>query len=83
MAKGDKFYFENFVACAELSKQAALYLVNCLENYDPKSIEKMLEEMHTIEHSADMKKLRQMLRQKLLLRLLNRLKNKQLLKNKI
>ena len=56
MAKGDKFYFENFVACAELSKQAALYLVNCLENYDPKSIEKMLEEMHTIEHSADMKK---------------------------
>ena len=56
MAKGDKFYFENFVACAELSKEAAAFLVNCLENYDPKNIEKMLEEMHKIEHSADLKK---------------------------
>ncbi|MBQ8332560.1 MAG: DUF47 family protein [Clostridia bacterium] len=56
MAKGDKFYFDNFVACAELSKKAASYLVSCLENYDPKSIEVMLVEMHKIEHNADMKK---------------------------
>ena len=56
MAKGDKFYFENFSACTELSKKAAVYLVNCLENYDPASIGKMLEEMHTIEHTADKKK---------------------------
>lgn len=56
MAKGDKFYFENFAACTELSKKAALYLVQCLENYDPKNIEKMLEEMHAIENSADIKK---------------------------
>ena len=35
MAKGDKFYFENFEASAALSKKAATYLVECLENYDP------------------------------------------------
>ncbi len=56
MAKGDKFYFENFAACTELSKKAALYLVNCLENYKPENIETMLKEMHEIEHSADVKK---------------------------
>lgn len=56
MAKGDKFYFENFAASTALSKKAALYLVECLENYNPDNIEKMLKEMHEIEHSADMKK---------------------------
>lgn len=56
MAKGDKFYFENFAACTELSKKAALYLVDCLENYNPDNIETMLKEMHEIEHNADMKK---------------------------
>lgn len=56
MAKGDKFYFENFAACTELSKKAALYLVNCLENYKPENIETMLKEMHEIEHNADVKK---------------------------
>ncbi len=56
MAKGDKFYFENFVASTELAKQAAIYLVKCLENYNPENIEAMLKEMHKIEHSADVKK---------------------------
>lgn len=56
MAKGDKFYFDNFVECAELSKKAADYLVNCLENYNAENIEAMLSEMHTFEHNADMKK---------------------------
>ena len=56
MAKGDKFYFENFMAGAELSKKAASYLVECLENYDPAAIEAMIAEMHKIEHSADIKK---------------------------
>lgn len=56
MAKSDKFYFENFSAAAVLSKKAALYLVECLENYDPAQIETMIEKMHTIEHSADIKK---------------------------
>lgn len=56
MAKGDKFYFENFSQCAALSKKAADYLVKCLENYNPGRIEKMLDEMHEIEHSADLKR---------------------------
>ncbi len=56
MAKGDKFYFENFKATTELSKKAALYLVECLENYDPEKIELMLKNMHEIETAADGKK---------------------------
>lgn len=56
MAKSDRFYFENFAACAALSKKGALYLVECLENYDPEKIEEMLTKMHEIEHSADIKK---------------------------
>ena len=56
MAKGDKFYFDNFVASTALSKDAAVYLVECLENYDPPRIEQMLAQMHEIEHQADVKK---------------------------
>ena len=56
MAKGDKFYFENFEASTALSKEAASYLVNCLENYNPDNIQQMLEQMHEIEHRADVKK---------------------------
>ena len=56
MAKGDKFYFENFAASTTLSKEAATYLVSCLENYDPANFKTMLEQMHQIEHRADIKK---------------------------
>lgn len=56
MAKGDKFYFENFAASCALSKEAAIYLVNCLENYNPDNIEQMMQKMHDIEHRADVKK---------------------------
>ena len=56
MAKGDKFYFENFAASTALSKKAAAYLAECLEHYDPDKIQDMLVSMHEIEHSADMKK---------------------------
>ena len=56
MAKGDKFYFENLSECAALSKKAAEYLVECLEHYDPNKIDEMLQRMHEIEHTADIKK---------------------------
>jgi len=56
MAKGDKFYFENFMATTELSRKAALYLVDCLKNYNYENIQQMIREMHEIEHGADMKK---------------------------
>lgn len=56
MAKSDRFYFDNFAQTAALLKKAALYLVECLKNYDAEKITSMLEEMHGIEHSADKKK---------------------------
>ena len=56
MAKGDKFYYENFAECTALAKKAAAFLVECLENYDVDNIDKMIEEMHVFEHSADIKK---------------------------
>ena len=55
MAKGDKFYFENFVESTELSMKAADFLVKCLENYDSANIDQMLTEMHIIELCADVK----------------------------
>ncbi len=56
MSKSDKFYFENVSDCAMLSKKSASFLVECLENYSSDNIQKMLDEMHIIEHSADIKK---------------------------
>lgn len=53
MAKGDKFYFENFIKCTSFAKDAASYLVECLEDYDVAKMETMLARMHEIEHSAD------------------------------
>ena len=56
MAKGDKFYFENFCGSTELSVQAANYLVECLQNFNQAELEQMLDKMHRIEHQADIKK---------------------------
>lgn len=56
MAKGDKFYFDNFAASTAFAKEAALYLVECFQNYDADRIEEMLKKMHEYEHSADKKK---------------------------
>ena len=56
MAKGDKFFFDNLGMSASFSKTAALYLVQCLKDYDPANLQEMLAEMHVIEHSADKKK---------------------------
>ena len=56
MAKGDKFYFENFIECAMLAKKASAHLVECLANYDAGKLPTMLAEMHEFEHNADKKK---------------------------
>ncbi len=53
MAKGDKFYFDNFVQSTAYSQKAAVYLVECLENYDHEKLESKLRAMHDFEHSAD------------------------------
>lgn len=56
MAKGDQFFYDNLSVSASFSKTAALYLVQCLENYDPANLQEMLTAMHEIEHGADSKK---------------------------
>lgn len=53
--KPDSFYFDNYVACADLAVQAAELLIKIFENFDPAQIHDMLEEMHAIEHAADKK----------------------------
>lgn len=56
MAKGDQFYFDNFVAGTQLSQKAANYLVECLEQYDHETLQDKLAVMHQYEHDADRKK---------------------------
>lgn len=56
MAKGDRFYYDNFIAAADLCCNAAAYLESCLRNYDYGKIEEMLHKMHAIEHEADGKR---------------------------
>ncbi len=53
MAKSDRFYFENFAAAAACCSKAAVYLQECLTNYDYANIRTMLENMHAFEHEAD------------------------------
>ena len=53
MAKADRFYFDNFMNAAECCSKAALYLQECLTNYDYANITTMLEKMHTLAHNAD------------------------------
>ena len=56
MSKADRFYFDNFVQAAEVSCQAANYLVSCLTDYHPENIRQMLDTMHEYEHTGDDKK---------------------------
>ena len=53
--KPDSFYFDNYVACADLAVQAAELLTQIFENFDPAKIHDMLDKMHAIEHAADKK----------------------------
>ena len=53
MAKADRFYYENFITAADCCSKSALYLQECLQNYDYANIREMLEKMHTLEHTAD------------------------------
>lgn len=56
MSKADRFYFENFIQAAEVSCEAANYLVSCLTDYHPENIRQMLDTMHEYEHTGDDKK---------------------------
>lgn len=54
--KQDSFYFENFIACTQLSCQAAHLLEQAMEHFAPAQLPQKLEEIHAVEHAADEKK---------------------------
>lgn len=54
--KGDRYYFDNFVACVECSQRAATLLGETLKNYSKEDMGKKREQIHEIEHEADRKK---------------------------
>ncbi|HJA65582.1 hypothetical protein B5F07_04785 [Lachnoclostridium sp. An169] len=54
--KQDLYYFDTFVACAEDSCRAAHMLKESLNNFHPDQLKEQLDELHKVEHSADMKK---------------------------
>ena len=49
-------YFEGFVIGMESACKAAEYLENLIEHYDPAKLEEQVEEIHHIEHEADINK---------------------------
>ncbi len=49
-------YFEGFVTGMESACRAAEYLQTVLEHFDPEKLSSQVEEMHKIEHEADVEK---------------------------
>lgn len=56
MAKKDSFYFENFVASAEVSCEAAHALKDILVNFSPDTLLEKRALLHEIEHKGDDKR---------------------------
>ncbi len=54
--KQDAFYFNNFIECANHACRASELLESVLSDFKPDEISQKLDEMHQIEHSADLKK---------------------------
>ena len=54
--KQDSFYFDTFTTCIDYSCQAAQLLSDVMRTFSPQQIKERLDEMHAIEHAADMKK---------------------------
>ena len=54
--KQDAFYFQNFMECADHSRQAVKLLKEIMIHFDLESLPVYLDEMHKIEHEADLKK---------------------------
>ena len=54
--KQDSYYFQNFIACADYSCRAAHLLRDAMCNFDESSLSEMLDEIHNVEHEADIKK---------------------------
>ncbi len=54
--KSDIIYFDNFVACANYAVEAAKILERVVEHFDPIRLGESIDEIHSVEHSADVKK---------------------------
>ncbi|MBE6469998.1 MAG: DUF47 family protein [Coriobacteriaceae bacterium] len=54
--KSDEFYFDSFIACADISQRAAELLLDIMEHFDPAAIDGALEKMHAIENEGDTRK---------------------------
>ena len=54
--KQDSFYYDNFIACIDYSCQAAHLLNEVMASFSPQQIKERLDEMHALEHGADVKK---------------------------
>ena len=54
--KQDSFYFDTFSVCIDYACQAAHLLDQVMSSFDPQKIEERLDEMHALEHAADVKK---------------------------
>ncbi len=54
--KQDTFYFDTFAGCAQHAVDASKILRKCIDSYDPDNLAAILDEIHTTEHDADMKK---------------------------
>lgn len=54
--KNDDFFFQNFIQCADFSLQAASMLKKSFKTFNPALLKEQLDDLHEIEHSADVKK---------------------------
>lgn len=54
--KQDSYYFETFIACSECACRAANFLEEIVSDFDKANVRAQLDEMHKIEHEADVKK---------------------------
>ncbi len=54
--KQDELYFNNFIECAQYASKAAALLSSIMSNFDKSKLQQYADEMHNIEHSADIKK---------------------------
>ncbi|MDR0852423.1 MAG: DUF47 family protein [Clostridiales Family XIII bacterium] len=54
MAKKEEKYYEAFIEMSGYSCEAALFLRDILNDYDPDDLDDRIEKMHSIEHSGDL-----------------------------
>ncbi len=54
--KQDIFYFDKFRECAECSAKSAKLLYNIISNFEEEKLHDYLDEIHKLEHAADIKK---------------------------